>query len=423
MPAGGSTRSGQDAATPGEPGLGPLTAYTWLSLLAVGLISVSFPLGELVTVALPPGWTVFAIATTLLAGYLQVDLLRRAPGLRATPLPDHPHRLLCALAVVLGLVASLVLWAVAGTGHRVGWLYAMPFGALVAAVLVHRTPSLLEPDASHRPAALVAGASVVGTAAAALVGYRADVPHADVTVRALYGAAVVVAAATLQLGQVWVWQVMQALHVARVRAADLALTNERMRFAAELHDVQGHHLQVIVVTAELAEQLVPRDPQAAVRHLQRIRSLAVTALEDTRAVAYAYRRTSFTAELDNGVAVLRAAGVDVHVHGEPDLLPPEHGSAMGHLVREATTNHLRHSDARECTIEIGHVGTDVVVTVRDPGPARASSVVRDTRRGQGLAGLADRFAAAGGTIEARDTEHGFVLTGRLPRDATARRGT
>lgn len=57
----------------------------------------------------------------------------------------------------------------------------------------------------------------------------------------------------------WAWDVLRRVDEARTAEGRLAVARERLRFAADLHDIQGHTLQVIALKAELAERLLP-DP-------------------------------------------------------------------------------------------------------------------------------------------------------------------
>ncbi|MFI1937788.1 ATP-binding protein [Streptomyces purpureus] len=90
------------------------------------------------------------------------------------------------------------------------------------------------------------------------------------------------------------------------------------------------------------------------------------------------------------------------------------------MVRETTTNVLRHGDAKRCTISLAEETGGVRLTVENDG-------VRGSRmgRGSGLAGLRERLAAVGGTLEAAPGPDGtFRVTARIPhptaRDVPAR---
>lgn len=206
--------------------------------------------------------------------------------------------------------------------------------------------------------------------------------------------------------QVWLWSVIRQLDDARAVAADLAVAEERLRFAAELHDVQGHHLQAIALKGELAERLIGHDDAAARAQAAAVSELARQALRETRGVVQGYRRTSLSTEIGNAVDILRAAGIAAAVDGDATLVPPALQPLFGALVREGTTNILRHTAAGAC---------DLVVSVVD-GRARvrlSNDGVRATTGapGSGIDSLRERFAAVGGQLRTEDADGRFALVG------------
>ncbi|PPK66692.1 two-component system sensor histidine kinase DesK [Actinokineospora auranticolor] len=207
--------------------------------------------------------------------------------------------------------------------------------------------------------------------------------------------------------QVWLWSVLCELDGARAVAAELAVAEERLRFAAELHDIQGHHLEAIALKGELAERLVGHDDDAARAQAAEVSELARTALRETRAVVHGYRRTSLSTEIGNAVDILRAAGISATVTGAATDVPPPLQPLFGALVREGTTNVLRHSAATECALAIRVADRRVRVDLRNDG-ARDDRASRD---GSGLTGLRERFAAVGGTVRAELVDGAFRLTG------------
>jgi len=62
----------------------------------------------------------------------------------------------------------------------------------------------------------------------------------------------------------------------------LAIAEERMRLARDIHDGLGHHLTVLSIQLQAAEKLVERNPQAAAEALRVSRSEAQAALEEVR---------------------------------------------------------------------------------------------------------------------------------------------
>jgi two-component system sensor histidine kinase DesK len=107
---------------------------------------------------------------------------------------------------------------------------------------------------------------------------------------------------------------------------------------------------------------------------------------------------------------LTAAGIDCEVTGDPAGLPAEVQSALGWVVREATTNVLRHGDAKRCTVAVLREAERVVLTVENDGASKSPGT-----SGSGLAGLRERLAAVTGTLEAGPARDGvFRLVARVP---------
>src|SRR5690606_4194670 len=175
-----------------------------------------------------------------------------------------------------------------------------------------------------------------------------------------------------------------------------------------------HHLQVIALKSELAARLAGSDPDRAIAEIQEVRRLATEALRDTRAVVQGYRRTTLAAEISNAAKVLAAADIDTTLNVEPS--GPELCEVGRHLlglvVREATTNVLRHSRARRAEIE--YAAGDGVARLRVANDGAAPPAAGN---GSGLEGLATRLAAAGGQLTSAYEDRRFVLTATLPLHA------
>ena len=228
-----------------------------------------------------------------------------------------------------------------------------------------------------------------------------------------------ITAATL-LGILWGWEVAARLERARRLSAELAVADERLRFAADLHDIQGHHLQVIALKSELAARLAEADPARAAAEMREAQRLATEALQDTRAVVQGYRRTSLDEEIANATKVLAAAGIDARLQVDPaantDRLSETSRNLLGLLMREATTNVLRHSQARrtevDYRVEAGMARLRVCNDGAVAGPGALS--------GSGLDMLAGRLAAVGGTLTREHQGDRFVVAASLPLDAGTR---
>ncbi|MGW1911950.1 sensor histidine kinase [Streptomyces sp. NPDC002076] len=194
----------------------------------------------------------------------------------------------------------------------------------------------------------------------------------------------------------WTLAVLWEAERAREVETRLAVAEERLRFGRDLHDVLGRNLSVISLKSELAVQLARRGRPEAVEQMIEVQRIAQESQREVRAVVRGYREADLGAELAGAQGVLTAAGIACEVRAEATGLPAEVQSALGWVVREATTNVLRHGDADRCEVELRVPEGRVVLTVENDG-------VTETPHGgggSGLAGLRERLAVVGGTLEA-----------------------
>ncbi|WP_245613847.1 sensor histidine kinase [Knoellia sinensis] len=187
--------------------------------------------------------------------------------------------------------------------------------------------------------------------------------------------------------------------------AELAVENERTRFARDLHDILGHSLTVITVKAELAQRLLDVDPSRARTELADLERLSRDALADVRRAVEGYRDVSLPAELARARAALAAAEIRADLPNSTDDVPSEKRELFAWVVREGVTNVLRHSGARRCSVVL----TPTSVEVRDDGRGSA-----EASRGSGLTGLQERASLVGGTVVTRTLSPGYSLQVVVP---------
>jgi two-component system sensor histidine kinase DesK len=196
---------------------------------------------------------------------------------------------------------------------------------------------------------------------------------------------------------------MMARNIDLVRAhernAELAVENERTRFARDLHDILGHSLTVITVKAELANRLLDVDIERARRELDDLERLSRDALADVRRAVEGYRELTLPGELARARAALAAAEIDAELPNSTDDVPSHLRELFAWTVREGVTNVIRHSGATRCTVRLGPDAAEVV----DDGTGDRASVATgpSPRVGSGLVGLRERAAAVGGTVTTR----------------------
>ncbi|CAM5508087.1 sensor histidine kinase [Streptomyces aurantiogriseus] len=196
----------------------------------------------------------------------------------------------------------------------------------------------------------------------------------------------------------WTLAVLWEAERAREVEARLAVAEERLRFGRDLHDVMGRNLAVIALKSELAVQLARRGRPEAVEQMIEVQRIAQESQREVRDVVRGYREADLGVELAGAQGVLTAAGIECEVRGEAAGLPAEVQSALGWVVRETTTNVLRHGDAGRCSVGLRVTEGHVVLTVENDGAAEGGGA--GVSGGSGLAGLRERLAGVDGTLEA-----------------------
>lgn len=213
---------------------------------------------------------------------------------------------------------------------------------------------------------------------------------------------------------VWLASVVRELDDARQVEARLAVAEERLRFARDLHDVTGRDLSAIAVTSELVAQLAEREDPRTAEHAREAAQIARSSLAEIRALVRGYREADLDAELRGTVSLLRSATVDVQVVGSAEDVPAEHAGLASWVLREGGTNILRHAAPTRVRITLDRGGVRLVNDGAAPVTGRGSGPAAD---GSGLAGLRERLAPRGSlsavldgdvfTLVARfDDEHG-----------------
>jgi two-component system sensor histidine kinase DesK len=136
-----------------------------------------------------------------------------------------------------------------------------------------------------------------------------------------------------------------------------------------------------------------------------VEEAARRALAEVRDAVSGYRQVSCAQALAEARAALTGAGIAVRLPDTVPALPGGVDAALGWVVREATTNVLRHSGAGRVTVDLTEDGVRAVLTVTDDG-AGAGERVTVLGSGAGLAGLRERVAVLGGELVAGPVDGG-----------------
>lgn len=221
----------------------------------------------------------------------------------------------------------------------------------------------------------------------------------------------------MTVASLWWWDVLVRLDRARASEGRLAATQERLRVATDVHDLQGHHLQVVALQLELAERLMAKDPDAALEQLRAARGSVADAQQGTRDLALRFRSVPLKDEIANAVDLLRAAGTSAEatVDAGADRAP---ASVLGPVIRETTTNVLRHGGGKWARLSLAKTGAMWRYEIVND----TTGEVVESDDGSGLDGVARRAAEGGGTLEVHRGKQEFSVVVTVPLGVIAGTG-
>jgi two-component system, NarL family, sensor histidine kinase DesK len=158
------------------------------------------------------------------------------------------------------------------------------------------------------------------------------------------------------------------LRQTRAELARIAVAEERLRIARDLHDLLGHSLSLITLKAELSRRMITTDTERATHELAELEAVARQSLSDVREAVAGYRQPDLAAELAAARQLLTAAGIAVRIETPETLsLPGDVDAALAWTVREGVTNVVRHSGAGRATIAVTTCRAGAVAEITDDG--------------------------------------------------------
>jgi signal transduction histidine kinase len=202
------------------------------------------------------------------------------------------------------------------------------------------------------------------------------------------------------------------------------LRSERTALARELHDIAGHHLSGIIVSAQAATALMERDPERARAMLQTVQSDARTTLVDLRRTVGLLRSDDADAQgsgdgstlgpatiptiaaIPELVEAARSRGQHVAytVTGEPRALGPLAETAAYRTVQESLANAARHAPGATAHVVVRFEADAIELTVTNaPSSQRPAAPSRD---GYGLWGMRERAELIGARLTSAPTDDG-----------------
>jgi two-component system sensor histidine kinase DesK len=203
------------------------------------------------------------------------------------------------------------------------------------------------------------------------------------------------------------------VHASREEKARMAVAQERLRFARDLHDLLGYSLSAITLKSELIYRLVPTRPDRAREEISAVLHVSRQALADVRLVASGYRDMSLRVEAESAASILAAADIRAEVDICCAHLHPVVETTLATALREGITNILRHSKVQTCAITAVAEGETVRLTLVNDGVVEHRPA--SPHSGSGLGNLRSRLTAIGGRVESGIRDDGrFQLLAEAP---------
>jgi signal transduction histidine kinase len=194
-----------------------------------------------------------------------------------------------------------------------------------------------------------------------------------------------------------------------------AQDEERRRLERNLHDGAQQQLVAMAVKLRLLENVIPKDPRAALEMTRQVGSEVGDALDNLRDLARGIYPPLLA---DKGLpaaleAQARKAPVPVTVHADGiRRYGPQIEAAVYFVCLEALQNVAKYAEATKAVIHLSVDRGELRVEISDDGRGFDPSV---TPMGTGLQGIIDRLAAIGGTVEVRSAPGaGATVAGRVP---------
>jgi signal transduction histidine kinase len=217
-------------------------------------------------------------------------------------------------------------------------------------------------------------------------------------------------------------------HSLASKVAEVAVLQERLNLAREIHDGLASDLAAVVALFKYYEQRRERDPDDAGQLLPQLRSMSEEILAGARNILQSLRPKTIRSEgllasllkLVDQFGRVNLVETNVNIRGEEGTVPAEQKEVIFQVLRESLSNVRKHSRARNLWVVVDLSSAPWVMTVRDDGRGfDVRRVAEDPRKvgSYGLVGMRERAELMGGTLEiVSQSLEGTVVTLIGPTD-------
>jgi signal transduction histidine kinase len=197
-----------------------------------------------------------------------------------------------------------------------------------------------------------------------------------------------------------------------------AVKKDRLRFTRDLHDSCGYVFTNIIAVSNAAISCGAMETGKMQKTFQLIRELAQEGLTRTRETLHRIRELQdpTSGSIDSVYQMksifeeIMGIKVDIEIGNMKQDYGPTVNTVLSRVVQEAFTNSVRHGNASRIQIQFWEFPASLTMSVADNGIGSRNIV-----KGIGLAGMEERLAAVGGTLEVFSPEDGgFRLKAEIP---------
>src|SRR5438270_3631575 len=211
-----------------------------------------------------------------------------------------------------------------------------------------------------------------------------------------------------------------------VKVAEVAVLQERLNLAREIHDGLASDLAAVVALFKYYEQRRQRDPEDASQLLTQLQSMTEEILTGARNILQSLRPRTIRSEgllasvlkLVDQFGRVNLIETNVSIRGEETTVAAEQKEVIFQVLRESLSNVRKHSQARNLWVVLDLSSSPWVLTVRDDGRGfDIRRVAEDPKKvgSYGLVGMRERAELMGGVLEIV-SQDGTVITLSGPAD-------
>ena len=217
-------------------------------------------------------------------------------------------------------------------------------------------------------------------------------------------------------------------HSLAVKVEEVAVLQERIKLAREIHDGLASDLAAVVALFKYYDQRRQRDPEDAAALLPQLRAMTEEVLAGARNILQALRPKTIRSQgllasvlkLVDQFGRMHLIEANTEIRGEENGLTPEQKEGIFQVLRESLSNVRKHAQARTVWVRLDLSSAPWVLIVRDDGqgfdPDRAAQDPAGTGS-YGLLGMRERAGLLDASLEVSSRPgEGTTVTLRGPAD-------